>query len=408
LSTDVLLIVLTVNLLILTGAALYALYRLQRVAGPSTWSRVAWHKLIPVALFGVIVLYFLWRVRDLLTPFFIAFFLASLMDPVVTRLQHKWRYSRGRVVATIFVLVITLFMAAAVWIVPLAMHQMTQFASNSTQYSDKLTTEVAKYYDQYKGPLGAVGIKKNPLQDKSGPVATAVSKVLDSLKGALVGLAGQVLWIVIIPLSLFYFLLDYPLIRAKLISFISPRHQASVDRMSQEIVEIFSQYTRGLAKVCALYGLAAVLLFSLFRLPYALFLGMAAGVLYAVPYVGPALAMAGAAIITVTMGHGAGYAALVVTLFIVLHVSFDYGVTPKVVGGSVGLHPLVNIFALMVGATLFGVMGMLLAVPVAASIQMLLLYFFPKLGERPILATQEVTTPTPDEAVMYREEAPVA
>ena len=70
-------------------------------------------------------------------------------------------------------------------------------------------------------------------------------------------------------------------------------------------------------------------------------------------------------------------------MFLVMHFCFDYGITPRIIGKSVGLHPLLNIFALMVGATYFGIYGMLLAVPVAACVQMVLLYFFPHLGDNP-------------------------
>jgi predicted PurR-regulated permease PerM len=86
-----------------------------------------------------------------------------------------------------------------------------------------------------------------------------------------------------------------------------------------------------------------------------------------------------------------------------MHVSFDYVLTPRVVGGSVGLHPLVNVFALMAGATLFGVWGMLLAVPVAASLQMILIYFFPKLAEKPLLETDNVGVVMAEEAGEERE-----
>jgi predicted PurR-regulated permease PerM len=175
--------------------------------------------------------------------------------------------------------------------------------------------------------------------------------------------------------------------------------------MSQEVVDIFSQYIRGLAKVCVLYGFTAVVLFAAFRLPYALFLGIAAGILYAVPYVGPGLAMSSAAIISLTAGKGVPYTGVVVAAFIIMHVTFDYGVTPRVVGGSVGLHPLVNVFALMVGATMFGVPGMLLAVPVAASIQRLLSHFFPRLAQQPVVAPEVAVSPTPDENVRWEDEA---
>ena len=225
-------------------------------------------------------------------------------------------------------------------------------------------------------------------------LADFAAKVLKSVEAAAVGLAGQVLWIIIIPLSLFYFLMDYQALRTKLISLAPARYQENLDKMSLEVVEIFSTYVRSLGIVCAAYGAAATVLFFILGLKYALFLGIAAGVLYAVPYVGPAVAIGSAAFTALLMNpvvivptsitlSPMAHAILVVFLFVAVHFTFDYGVTPKVVGGSVGLHPLVNIFALMCGATLFGVWGMLLAVPVAASIQMLLIYFFPKLAEKP-------------------------
>ena len=175
-----------------------------------------------------------------------------------------------------------------------------------------------------------------------------------------------------------------------------------------EIVEIFSQYARSLAKVCVLYGICAAMIFYWLGLRHALLIGIAAGIFYAVPYVGPALTVASSGIIALTMNPvqiyptslvlpPVVYAVLVVICFVVMHVTFDYVITPRLVGGSVGLHPLVNVFALMCGATLFGVWGMLLAVPVAASVQLLLVYFVPKLAEKPPLPTPTATAAVPKE-----------
>ena len=116
------------------------------------------------------------------------------------------------------------------------------------------------------------------------------------------------------------------------------------------------------------------------------------------PYVGPVLAVIGALCVATVMQKGAGFVILTVILFLVMHFAFDYGVTPRVVGGSVGLHPLVNIFALMAGATAFGVWGMLLAVPVAASILRIVDVLYPSLlrpdaghsGAVPATETSEV------------------
>lgn len=343
-------------------------------------------KWLIILLVATCALYLMSRLQMVLVPFGIAFFLAALIDPVIYNLQRGGR-SRGWAVGSIFALIFSVIILLAVLTVRFAMPQMKDLVERAPDYEKQITIHADKLYEQYKVPLDKVGIKKNPFSDTSGPLFSAGVTVLEGLKAALLGLVGQVLWLIIIPLSLFYFLLDYPTIRAKLISFVPVRQRATVDKMSLEIVEIFSAYVRGLAKVCALYGITASILFSLFGLRYALFLGMVAGVLYAVPYVGPAIAIATSGIVAFTMDGHVGYAVAVVVFFAAMHIAFDYVLTPRVVGGSVGLHPLVNVFALMCGATLFGVWGMLLAVPVAASIQMVLVYFFPKLAERPLLET---------------------
>jgi len=355
--------------------------------------RPAWQRAAALLAAALVALWFLWRVRDVLPPFLIAFFLAALLDPVVTRLQRRG-YPRARAVALIYLLVFLNLLLAGFLVVPAAMRQVGELGQNIQWYQRNLLRQTDGLYERFKRPLAALGVKKNPIHDRSGPVAQAASGLLEGLKRSVAGLAGQVLWLIIIPLSLFYFLMDFQALRAKLISLAPPSYREHLDRMSAEIVEIFSQYARSLAIVCVFYALGACILFYWLGLRYALFLGILAGVLYAVPYIGPAVAIGSAGIIALMMNpvmlwptgivlSPGAYAALVVALFVAMHLAFDYVVTPRVVGGSVGLHPVVNIFALMCGATLFGVWGMLLAVPVAASIQMLLIYFFPRLAEKP-------------------------
>ncbi len=356
-----------------------------------------WQRAATLAAVAAVALYFLWRVRDALPPFLIAFFLASLLDPVVSRIQRKG-VSRARAVATIYLLAFLVLVLLGYLVVPRVLVQMQELGHNMGTYSTRLQTQADSLYERFRKPLAAVGIHQNPLTTRSGPVAAAASQALDTAKGVILGLAGQVLWLVLIPLSLFYFLLDYEALRAKLLSFVSARHRDRVDQMSREVVEIFSAYARSLAIVCAIYALFAVVLFSALRLNYALFLGVAAGAFYAVPYVGPALTAVAAVTIAITMGKTMAFVIIAGVLFLVMHFTFDYGLTPRMVGGSVGLHPLTNIFALMCGATLFGIWGMLVAVPVAASLQMVLIYFMPQLAEKPRCAGEPVPEPDDDPA----------
>jgi predicted PurR-regulated permease PerM len=275
---------------------------------------------------------------------------------------------------------------------------VTVYAENATQAVDRLTRKADQWYEKHRKTLTSLGMTDKPsdfMRRQAGPVSAAVGRVLDSVRQSLVGMVGQVLWLVIIPVSLFYFLLDYPVLRRRAVGFLPVSRRREADRMLGEVVEVFGAYVRGLTKVCILYGATAGILFWILRLRYAMFLGAAAGVFYAVPYVGPALAAISVAVIALTTGKIIAYTVLAIVLFLAMHVSFDYGITPRVVGGSVGLHPLVNIFALMCGVTLFGVWGMILAVPVAASLQRILVHLFPRLAEPPDFEEHEVEKPAP-------------
>lgn len=370
-----------------------------------------WRRPLSVVVLVGILAWFFWQVRSVLPPFIIAFCIAALLDPIATRLQRHG-LSRGKSVATIFGVSTIAVVVAAGLLIPTVVGQVRDLAQGAGQYSqdvgtffEHLSANADRWYTDPRRTetLQAMGIKDKPsvmLKRSTGPISKAVSDMLSSVQSSVAGAVGQALWLVIIPLSLFWFLLEFQRIRRWFMLLLPQDSREPFDRISQEIVEVFGAYVRGLAKVCALYAIAAVVLFSLLRLNFSVSLGLAAGAFYAVPYVGPMLALASAATIALAMGHGAGYVVLVVALFLVMHVSFDYGLTPRVVGGSVGLHPLLNIFALMCGATLFGMWGMLLAVPVFASAQRLLTYFYPWLstGSSPLPQKTEIEPPPPAES----------
>jgi predicted PurR-regulated permease PerM len=139
--------------------------------------------------------------------------------------------------------------------------------------------------------------------------------------------------------------------------------------------------------VSAAYGVVAFLLFLALGLMfkgglgnYALLLGVVAGLLYPVPYIGPIATTFLAGIVSLATGQTAGQTVVVVLVALAENQIFDNVVVPRVVGSSVGLHPLATMFALLLGGTLFGLWGMLLSVPIAGSIQVVLFRLFPKLN----------------------------
>lgn len=371
--------------------------RLTLEVGTISWRRLARSLVGPALVLGIV--WVLWSIRSILAPFAVGFFLASLLDPVVANLEERG-VSRSKAVGLIFGSAALVLLVAATLLMRPVISQIQELAENSQTYGQDFTRRVDELYERYKKPLASVGISENPIRDRSGPVAQAASLALQKVRGFLSGLGDQALWLVIVPLSLIYFLLEYSAIRAKLISFVPNAQRAHVNTMAIDVIQIFSDYIRGLTKVCALYGVVACVIFAAFGLNYWLFLGIASGVLYAVPYLGVLISFVATAIIALTMGKSILVIVLILVLLMALQFGFDNVITPKVVGGAVGLHPLVNIFALMCGATLFGLWGMLLAVPVAASIQRQLVYFYPWLAEPPIRdsspAERQPDEPAPD------------
>lgn len=136
--------------------------------------------------------------------------------------------------------------------------------------------------------------------------------------------------------------------------------------------------------VAILFSAASMLVLSLAGLDYGLIIGAVSGLFYMVPYVGVAII----AVVTgfaamVEPGHGGGYALILMAYMLVqAFIVFDQIVTPRVVGGSVGVHPLLALFSLALGARMFGVVGMIAAVPVAASLQVAIGQIYPRIFDR--------------------------
>jgi predicted PurR-regulated permease PerM len=370
-----------------------------RAIYPFGWSRGNLRRAIALTFAGLIAIVFLWQVQSILPPFLIAFLLAALLEPSLRYMEKRGR-SRVYSILIFYLLALSIVAGVILFVVPLALQQVEDISHNLTRYSDNIQESANHFMTQYATQLKFVGIQQKNLKDliqsKSGPFQAAVGSFLDFARSSVSFALSKALWFVIIPISSFFFMKDFPVLRARLIWLSPDRHQARVDLISREIMDIFSAYVRGLSKICALHALAAFIMFTLLGVNYAVFLGLLAGLFYAVPLVGNLITAASATAIAYLMpahrallfwnvpSNSLVYAAVIALSCILLSsFVFDQLVYPRVVGGSVGLHPVLSLFALAAGTTLFGVPGILLATPVAASIKLLLTYFFPKLAQSP-------------------------
>ncbi len=372
----------------------------QRAVFPFGYTRQHLQRYTALGITAVIAIYFLIQVQVILPPFLIALFLSALLDPSIRHLERRGR-SRVYAIFLFYLLGLLALILVFTVLVPKLLIQVDDIRQYQSSYTATIQKTADHYLTEHSDWVHRLGIKQTKiaqiLDEKSGPLKKYIDAFLGSVTGFLTGIASKAVWLIIIPVSGFFLMRDYPVIRARAIALFPDSSHDQLDRMSTEIVDVFGAYLRGLAKICALYGVWTFLLLLILNVKYALFLGIMAGLFYAIPYLGQLMSASIVGVMAYTMdAHSAMYfmsihnnslfyAILAACALIISNNVFDQIIYPRVVGESVGLHPVISFFALASGATLFGIWGMLLAVPVAASIQVILMSLFPKIKQPPLI-----------------------
>lgn len=350
-------------------------------------------------------------------PFVIGITLALLLDPLVDKLTRRG-LSRGAAVGIVFGGLLLLLVGLGFLVIPKLAQQAGNLAVEGPKFVSGLQGRTNTFLATHH-KLGPVTLPANfqALSDQfSGRVSGYLQQVTGQLTGILIGSVTFVIEMILALILTFFLLMDIDRMRARFLFLLPERWRKATSQMSGDVGGVFSDYLRGLLIVCALYGATTIgLLYflSIFHHPlarYALLVGVAAGVLYAVPYLGStatALLTFLVAFAAGTTAHHSGlsFAVTAVLLSLALNQVFDGVVTPKVVGGGVGLHPVLAVFALVMGGTLFSIWGMLLSVPIAGSIQIILFRLFPRLTQPtpPQFLTAQGVAPDKDESAKVSE-----
>jgi len=233
------------------------------------------------------------------------------------------------------------------------------------------------------------------------PLTGIATWVAERLKALLLGLinslSGWLSFLLLLPIATFYFLRDYDPLRRRLFALVPPERQPLVADLAGQINQVLGGYLRGLFIVCSLVGLETTLLLFigslLFGTKYWLLLGLLTGLLSVIPYFGIPLAAFLTALISYLTGGWGAAAVSLVGIFVINLVS-DSVVSPRIIGHRVGLHPLLMIFSLLAGGSLFGLAGMILAGPVVASFKVIVVHFWPDLT-RPLPPEAAPSPPRP-------------
>ena len=351
------------------------------------------------AALALAVLWLVWLLAPILSPFVFAALLGWLGDPLVDRLQRAGR-SRNTAVILVFSVMCLVLILALVILVPLLERQIITLVESLPGYRDWFVATALPWIEQKTGlqilawldPTRIFSLVREHWEEAGGFASTVLGYV--SRSGF--ALLGMVANIVLLPVLTFFFLRDWDLMIDRVGALI-PRDQFPVVRkLAMESDAVLSGFLRGQLLVMLILGVMYGVGLWAVGLDLGILIGVIGGLLTFVPYLGPAAVIVLGGIAALVQFGDWQHLAGVAVVFTIGQIIESYWLTPKLVGDRIGLHPMAVIFAVLAGGQLFGFLGMLLALPVAAVTNVLLHYAHERYtasrlyaGDQPAILIQE-------------------
>jgi predicted PurR-regulated permease PerM len=353
----------------------------------------------------------LWLLAPVLSPFVFAALLGWLGDPLVDRLEARG-HKRNNAVILVFAVMLLLLALALLLLVPLLEQQIVTLVESLPRYRDWFVGTALPWIEHRTGlqilswldPQRLFVLIREHWERAGGIAATVLGYV--SRSGF--ALLGWIANIVLLPVLAFFFLRDWDLLVERVGALVPRDHYHTVRNLARESDAVLGGFLRGQLLVMLILGvLYAVGLWAV-GLNLGILIGLVAGLLTFVPYLGPASIVVFGGIAALVQFGDWQHLAGVALVFTIGQVIESYWLTPKLVGDRIGLHPMAVIFSVLVGGQLFGFLGMLLALPVAAVANVLLRYAVERYrashmyqGEQPvpvvILPESAAETPPPQD-----------
>lgn len=324
-----------------------------------------------IAVVGVVVCGFLYVLRSVLLPFVVGIALAYFLNPFVQKMKKLSRTSATVVVLGTFLLILfplLLLIGGA------AVSQIGQFLADLPQFISSFGEKITQWVHRLTVLAPSLGIEnvEQMLQGNIGESFKPAAKVVKSVIQNGFALVNVVSLLLIAPVVAFYMLRDWPDFVGKIYDLVPKRNKKIVKEFAEEVNRIISGYLRGQFLVCVILGTFYSCGLWLVNLHLGVLVGFLAGLISFIPYVGSISGFLMAMVLVVTQYGTLPKILEVVAVFLIGQFIEGNFLTPKLVGENIGLHPVWVMFALLAGGVLLGLLGMIIAVPVAACIGVML------------------------------------
>lgn len=348
----------------------------------------------------LIFCFFLWLFNDILLPFFAGMVLAYFLDPVADLLE-KWGMSRLWATTAITFSFLIVFILGLIIIIPILGSQISGFAQKVPDLVARLQELIASSDSTWL--KDSVGIDAQTIKDNLSGLVSKGAVFLTNLVGGVwnsgLALVNIISLLVVTPVVAFYLLFDWDKMIAKVDGWIPRDHQHTVRGIFKDIDKAVAGFIRGQGSLCLVLGLFYGISLTIAGLNFGLLIGLFAGLISFIPYVGSMLGLiiaVGVALVQFWPDYFA--VGIVAAIFVVGQFLEGNVLQPKLVGKSIGLHPVWLMFALFAFGTLFGFVGLLIAVPASAAVAVLVRFVLGRYLESELYVGHKKAKPKKSEA----------
>lgn len=327
---------------------------------------------------GILSIWFLYLEREILTPFVLAAIFAYIFNPVVNFLSHKIKIPRSISVVIVYICLMSLVIFSGISVTNRIFDESSELKNFVTNTTKTAKTQIATFPDWMRPVANDILLSLQASKIFS-PIA-----ILSFFPKAI----SRIVSFLIFVFAGFYFLKEGRNFFDKLLLLVPNNARIDVDILIRKINAAFKSYLRGQIFLIFAVSVVLYLCLSVIGLRFALIVAIFSGFAEIVPIVGPITAAIVAIIVMLTTGIAnfgltSFVAALIIgiTYFVVRHLE-DYFIIPYVMGRATKLHPFIIFFAVIAGGHLWGILGLILAVPIAAIIKILLGFFLDKLNTK--------------------------
>lgn len=342
----------------------------------SWWMEKRTYRNIFIFVMLGLVTYFLYLVRGLFLPFALAIILVYLLNPLVGRMESRGSPRVGAILI-LYLGVIIVVTSLLMYGVPRMVNQLENLVETIPAYTDQVQDIIRNIEERFANSDMPPGVQQ-VINERISWVEARLLELVRTTADLLLTLVGNLFNFILAPVLAFYIMKDLEHLKRKGAAALPKEWSEDICRLAKDIDHVFACFVRGHLTVVVIVAALTSAAFALIGLEFATMLGLIAGLAELVPYFGPFIgAVPAVAIALLTSKLMA--VKVIIAVFVIQQLEGAV-ISPRILGNSMGLHPLTIIATLLAGGHLFGIVGMLLAVPLAAIVKILVTFVWEKLS----------------------------